>query len=118
MYRILLTLAFIRKRRNAAIAIGALAVFAVVVTMALVLIQELKTDVGEYETQLAALGEKMEQYETAAQRNRILTTDNTSLENENEALENENDSLAAANSELERLNGDLLKKFDGLSKLS
>ena len=123
MHRLLLLWSKIQKNRYLLIVIAMLAVFAVTITLLFIEINKLNYDVELYEKQVAYLTEKRTDYEAAIANNEELRIRISQLENrtevlefKNETLKDEKDGLADKNDELERLNGDLLKKFDGLSK--
>jgi len=125
MHRLLLLWSKIQKNRYLLIVIAMLAVFAVTITLLFIEINKLSYDVELYEKQVAYLTEKRTEYESALIDNDELQVRISQLENradvlefKNEILEDEKDGLADKKDELERLNGDLLKKFDGLSKLN
>ena len=125
MHRLLLIWSKIQKNRYKLIIIAILAVFAVAMIMLFVQINKLNYDLRLYETQVMYLTEQRDEYEAALAQTGELKTRISQLENRTEVLEfknktliEEKDGIAVKNSELERLNGELLKKFDGLSKLN
>ena len=125
MHRLLLLWSKIQKNRYQLIIIAILAVFAVAMILLFIQINKLNYDLKLYETQVTYLTEQRDEYEAALAQNGELMTRISQLENRTEVLEfknktliDEKDKIAGKNSELERLNGELLKKFDGLSKLN
>ena len=125
MHRLLLLWSKIQKNRYQLIIIAILAVFAAAMILLFIQINKLNYDLKLYETQVTYLTEQRDEYEAALAQNGELMTKISQLENRTEVLEfknktliDEKDKIADKNSELERLNGELLKKFDGLSKLN
>ena len=125
MHRLLLLWSKIQKNRYQLIIIAILAVFAAAMILLFIQINKLNYDLKLYETQVTYLTEQRDEYEAAVAQNGELMTRISQLENRTEVLEfknktliDEKDKIAEENSELERLNGELLKKFDGLSKLN
>ena len=123
-----------RNNKDMLIGLVSTLALAVVVILALFHIRGLGEEIEGYKGQLE---EMAEQGSEAVQRNKELATDLVMLQEElkelegrNEAneiktgeleiladqLENEKNELAAFLDERERQNGELLKKFDGLSK--
>ena len=125
MHRVLLILSSIRKHKNTIILIAVLVVFAIFIIMAFQEINRLQKDIELYESQIAFLSDKKAEYESALKQNEELILQITRLQANGKGLEEKIGSLqdscvklAAEVVELERLNGELLKKFDGLSKLN
>ena len=135
MHRILLMLYGIRKNKNLAISLAALALFVVFGVLALMRIGALSTEIESYKADAMVLNDRIAYYEALEERNRGFGEDIIELIGENEALSEkidgltseverltaandeltaENNELAAANDELERLNGELTKKLNGL----
>ena len=88
----------------------------VIALFSLTQILELKSDARDYETKITDMTVQMQQWEQAAEENKVLMAENKEVADKNAALIEENNNIIATNSELERQNGELSKKFDGLSK--
>ena len=125
-----MTLAYIRNNKTLVICVAALIVFVIFALVSFAQLEALKKDSAGFESQIAALTERTADYEKMMELNEELVAKNEELTSSNDELTDKNDRLSAnieshrfgkeelyaAIDELERLNGDLLKKFDGLSK--
>lgn len=123
MHRLILIWSKIRKYRNTIIIVAVVAVFAVLMAIVLTEINRLNDDIKAYESEVAYLNEKRAEYEVALKQQDELMGEIAQLENRVTALREDKDrqtsknlELAEQNNELERLNGELLKKYNGLSK--
>lgn len=123
MHRLILIWSKIQKHRNTIIIVAIVAVFAVLMVIVLTEINRLNDDIRAYESEVAYLNEKHAEYEAALKQQDELMGEIALLENRVAALREDKDrqtsknlELAEQNNELERLNGELLKKYDGLSK--
>ena len=123
MYRFYLLLSDMRKHKNKFITAAVAAVFVVLIIIFFVQINKLNNEIQTYESEIMFLSEKHSEYVSAISRHDKLLTEIAQLKNKSKELEDlcnsikeENNELAAEKDELERQNGDLLKKFDGLSK--
>ena len=123
MYRLLLLWSKIQKNGIKVLAVTAIAVFAALIILFSVETNRLQGDIEIYESEIAYLNEKHAEYQNALETHEELLKTVAKLESEADALENKNDSLgdeittlAEEKNELERQNGEMLKKFDGLSK--
>ncbi|MCL2111672.1 MAG: hypothetical protein FWH32_05430 [Clostridiales bacterium] len=122
MYKILLTLAFLRKHKYLLTACAGLIVFACISVWSLTHLNGLRHDIAVYEERIGSLDERLAAYHNIVQHTEGIEEDIARLSDETadlnhliDELTDAIDGLSAENDELERLNGDLSKKFDGLS---
>ena len=113
----------VQKNGEKIIAIAVIAIFAAMTILFAIESDKLKGDINVAESEIAYLNEKQVEYQTALESHEELIKKVTNLEDDIDVLENNNDSLedeittlAEEKDELERQNGEMLKKFDGLSK--
>ena len=123
MHRLLLMLSIIRRNKALILSVAALTVFVVFAFMSFGQINEMKTEVIDYKTQIDALTEKTTDYEAIAKQNAELVLENDVLKNanaelseDNKDLKTDNDELTAVNGELEGQNGELLEQIQSIDE--